>query len=70
MILGEIDIGGVFVPGLLVAALGAGALLLSVRALLGRIGLYAHVWHRNLFDLALYVILLSAIVELVWRATP
>lgn len=69
MILGEIDIGGVFVPGLLLLALAGGLLLMPLRALLARAGLYRIVWHRNLFDLALYVILVSALAELVrWLA--
>jgi len=50
-------------------ALVAGLALLAVRALLARLGVYRLVWHRNLFDLALYVVLVAAVVELV-RSAP
>jgi hypothetical protein len=60
----EIDLFGVLVPALLlwlVAAYLLGALL---RLLLERSGLYRFVWHRALFDFALYVCLLGAVVYL------
>lgn len=63
MSLGEIAIGGVYVPSLLLAALLAAALSLALRALLARAGFYALVWHRALVDLSLYVILLAAVIE-------
>lgn len=69
MIFAELAIGGVLVPGLLVVALAAGLALLAARRLLARLGVYRLVWHRNLFDLALYVVLLAAVVELV-RLAP
>ena len=69
MIFAELDIGGLLVPGLLAVAFAAGLALLAVRALLARLGAYRLVWHRNLFDLALYVVLVAAVVELV-RSAP
>jgi hypothetical protein len=60
----EIDLFGVLVPALLlwlVAAYLLGALL---RLLLERSGLYRFVWHRALFDFALYVCLLGGVVYL------
>jgi Protein of unknown function (DUF1656) len=58
----ELDIYGVFVPALFAWMLIAfGAYLLS-RRVLGWGGFYAFVWHRPLFDLALYVVLLGAVV--------
>ena len=36
-----------------------------LRRLLERTGAYRYVWHRALFDLALYVVLLGAVVLLV-----
>ena len=60
----EIDLFGILVPALLlwlVITYAIGALL---RPLLERSGLYSFVWHRALFDLALYVCLLGGVVYL------
>ncbi len=61
---GEFDLYGVFVPSLAAWMLLAFLLLLPLRRLLARTGLYRLVWHRPLFDLALYVVLLGAVVAL------
>ena len=58
----EFDIYGVFVPALLVFAIVAFLLVLVVTRLLNAIGFYRFVWHRPLFDIALGVILLGAVV--------
>lgn len=59
---GEINIFGVFVPALLVYAAAAFGLKEVVcRGLLG-LGAYRFVWHRPLFDSALFVLLLGGIV--------
>ncbi|HVZ07181.1 DUF1656 domain-containing protein [Rhodopila sp.] len=60
--IGEISIDGVFVPSLLVWALIAFLLNLALRRLLSATGVYRFVWHRALFDAALYVILLAVVV--------
>ncbi|MDB5460046.1 MAG: hypothetical protein JWO72_1787 [Caulobacteraceae bacterium] len=65
---GEFDIGGVFVPALLVWGLAAVAISLPVRWLLARTGVYRLVWHRGLFDIALVVLLWGAIA--VCAASP
>jgi hypothetical protein len=60
----EIDLFGILVPTLLlwlVVTYLIGALL---RPLMERSGLYKHVWHRALFDLAFYVCLLGGVVYL------
>ncbi len=65
--IGEVDIYGVFVHPLLpilVVALAASA---GLRSLLRRIGFYRMVWHRPLFDLALLVILVGALVAIIPR---
>ncbi|WP_232628731.1 DUF1656 domain-containing protein [Methylobacterium sp. Leaf118] len=59
---GEFDLYGVFVPSLGAWMLIAFALSLPLRRLLARAGVYRLVWHRPLFDLALYVVLLGAVV--------
>ncbi|AKJ68064.1 membrane protein [Pandoraea thiooxydans] len=62
---GEINIYGVFVPSVLGWMLIAFAITTGLRMLLGRAGLYRHVWHRSLFNLALYVIVLGGTVFLI-----
>ena len=59
---GEINLLGVFVPALL--AYAAMALVLKEIAchLLLRLNAYRFVWHRPLFDTALFILLLGGIV--------
>ena len=64
MIPSEAAFGGVLLPGLLIAALAAGALTLALRRLLSRVGFYRLVWHPTLFKLALFVLILGGIVAL------
>ena len=60
--IGEIDLLGVFVPALLMMMLVAYFINLGIRVVLTRIGFYRLVWHRSMFDLGIYVLVLSAIV--------
>ncbi|WER47415.1 DUF1656 domain-containing protein [Cupriavidus sp. WKF15] len=62
---GEISIYGVFIPSLLVWMLAAFLLTSAARAVLVRVGFYRHVWHRSLFNLALYAIVLGGVVGIV-----
>jgi len=64
---GELDIYGVFVPARFVWMLIAFFISLPVRRTLAWVGFYRLVWHRPLFDLALYVVLLGGVVTI---ATP
>jgi protein AaeX len=64
-VIGEFDIYGVYFPAFAVFA--AIALLLQVvviNRLLDALGFYRLVWHRALFDLAVYVILLGVVTAL------
>ena len=61
---GEIDVYGVFVPSLLVWIGAALPLTAGLRRLLRWLGFYRLVWHRPLFDLALLVIVLGAVVAI------
>ena len=61
---GELNIYGVFVPALFAWALMALALGWVLRHALAWIGFYRLVWHRPLFDLAFYIVLLGAVVSL------
>ena len=60
--IGEFDIYGVLVPALLVWLAVAYVVYLAARTALSAAGAYRFIWHRPLFDAALYVILLGAIV--------
>jgi hypothetical protein len=59
--IGEFDVGGVFVPTLLLWAVVALALSVPLRRLLAWLGAYRLVWHRGLFDIALVVLLWGAV---------
>jgi hypothetical protein len=60
----EIDLSGVFVPTLLVWMLVTYALCAVLHPVFQRTGLYRLVWHRPLFDLAVFVCMLGVIVYL------
>ncbi len=60
----EIDIYGVLMPALLLWLIVTYALCAMLRPVLRRSGLYRLVWHRALFDLALFVCLLGGVVYL------
>jgi hypothetical protein len=60
----EFDLCGLLVPALLVWLAVTYAIGALLRPLLERSGLYRFVWHRALFDLALYVCLLGGVVYL------
>ncbi|MGH2330220.1 DUF1656 domain-containing protein, partial [Streptococcus uberis] len=55
--IGELDISGVFLPTLLVMMFGTYLLFLGVHAVLVRLHFYRLVWHRALFNVALYAVL-------------
>jgi Protein of unknown function (DUF1656) len=65
--IGEIDVYGVFVPSLLVCVAAALPLTAGLRRLLRWSGFYRLVWHRPLFDLALLVIVVGAVVAVFAR---
>lgn len=65
--LNELDIYGVYLPGLLGAMLLTLALISVVRKILAWTGIYAIVWHRGLFDIALYVVLLGGVTTIYQR---
>lgn len=60
----ELDLHGVFIPALLAWALIALPIAALLRRGLERLGAYRHVWHRPVFDLALFVIVLGGVTAL------
>jgi Protein of unknown function (DUF1656) len=61
--IGDLDISGVFLPTLLVL-MGITYLYLVVHGLLTRVHFYRLVWHRALFNVGLYALLLGAVDSL------
>jgi len=64
---GEFDLYGVFVPTLALWMVAAFLLSVPVRRVFAATGFYRLVWHRPLFDLALYVLLLGGVIVLAHR---
>ena len=59
--IGEFDIYGVYVPAFAIYAAIAFLLQIAIMRLLDARGFYRLVWHRALFDLAIYVIVLGVV---------
>jgi undecaprenyl pyrophosphate phosphatase UppP len=59
-----LDIYGVLVPALLLWLIVAYVLSSIVSRIMQRFGLYRLIWHRALFNFALYVCLLGVVVYL------
>jgi hypothetical protein len=55
---------GFYLPPLMLWAAGAVVPFVLLRWLLARFGFYRFVWHRPLFNLALYVLLAGAVIFL------
>ncbi|TPI35863.1 DUF1656 domain-containing protein [Mesorhizobium sp. B3-1-6] len=60
----QLNLYGVFVPALFTWTLIALAVSVPLRRIIAWSGFYRFVWHRPLFDVALYVVLVGAIVLL------
>ena len=58
----ELDLFGVIIPSLLLWSVVAYLLARIVSKVMGRVGLYRHVWHPALFDFALYVCIATSLV--------
>jgi hypothetical protein len=68
--IGEIDVYGVFLPAVLILMLVSYLLCLVLTRVFARVGLYRFVWHRSIFDLAIYVIVLGIVVIVSHRLLP
>jgi protein AaeX len=58
----ELDLFGVLIAPIVAYALIALALLLALRWVLARLGFFRLVWHPALFEVSLYLIILSLLV--------
>ncbi|EIK97369.1 hypothetical protein PMM47T1_06281 [Pseudomonas sp. M47T1] len=59
--IGEIDVSGIFLPTLLVMMAITYVLFLMVHGVLNRLHFYRLVWHRALFNVGLYALMLGAV---------
>jgi hypothetical protein len=59
---GEIDLFGIYLPPLVLAAVIAWPVTLLLFHALNRIGFYRLVWHRPMVNLALFVLVLGATI--------
>lgn len=62
--IGEVSIYGLFVPPLLLLAVGALAVTRLLRMMLARTRFYRVVWHPALFDFSLFIVVLGALTFL------
>jgi protein AaeX len=69
-VIGELDIYGVYVPLFVVVAAVAFLLQILLKRILDACGLYRFLWHRALFDLATYVILLGLVTAVAANILP
>jgi hypothetical protein len=65
--IGEISIGGVYVPSLLLLVLPAVVLTALLSRFLSAVGFYRLVAYRLLIDIAFFLLLLAAIARLTER---
>ncbi|MBK1697983.1 DUF1656 domain-containing protein [Rhodovibrio salinarum] len=66
----DLDLFGVYVPMLLPLVLGCYGVFLAIRRMFSAAGLYRHVWHPALFNVALFFTLLGTAVLLQERLSP
>ncbi|WP_027578827.1 DUF1656 domain-containing protein [Bradyrhizobium sp. Ai1a-2] len=58
----EINLFGVYVAPISLLMAAAWLILIALRRMVARFGLLRHVWHPALFELAVYIIVLSCVV--------
>ncbi|RDI59110.1 DUF1656 domain-containing protein [Microvirga subterranea] len=63
----EVDLFGIYAPPMFAYAAAAAVIWIVLRWVLREIGFYRLVWHQALFNVALYVLVLSACISLVFR---
>ncbi|MDE1194131.1 hypothetical protein BWR59_28150 [Pseudomonas sp. Bc-h] len=59
--IGDLDVSGIFLPTFLVLMGIAYVIFLVVHAVLSRVHFYRLVWHRALFNVGLYALLLGVV---------
>jgi protein AaeX len=65
----ELDIAGVYITPILGWAIVALVIWTGLRRLIDKAGLARWIWHRGLFDAALFIIVLGGVVAVAGRLT-
>jgi hypothetical protein len=65
----EIDLFGVYVAPISVMMVAAWFITIALRRFASRFGLLRYVWHPALFVFAVYIIVLSSWILIVWRSS-
>jgi hypothetical protein len=60
--LSEVNVGGIYMAPIVVYVVATIPLFVICRWVLGRLGILRNIWHPALFDLAVYVTLLSLLI--------
>jgi len=63
----EIDVAGVFIPAMLLWSMCAFTATSLIDRALGRSRIYRRIWHRGLFDFAVFIILWGALAGLTYQ---
>ena len=63
----EVSLGGVFLPGPLLWAAIAFVLSSFMSGILGRTAFYGFIWHRALFDFAMFLIIWGGVSEFAYH---
>ncbi|MBR1040607.1 DUF1656 domain-containing protein [Bradyrhizobium viridifuturi] len=63
----DLDVYGIYLPSFFGLMLAAYIATLGIRYVASRMELYTLIWHRALFDLSLYVLILGALFALASR---
>jgi hypothetical protein len=58
--IGEVELGGVFIPIVLVSGIVGLVASLILRRVLRADHVYTYIWHAGLFDVAMFVVLWAA----------
>ena len=66
----EIDLFGVYLTSVLVTGATALVITLGLNRALAAAGVYRHVWHRALFEAALFVIVWALVLTLFPQVSP
>ncbi|AAL46226.1 hypothetical protein EN41_04405 [Agrobacterium tumefaciens] len=63
--IGQLDLYGIFLPSFAALALFAYGAFRVLASLLGKVGFYRAVWHRSLFNFALYIALVGGVSAII-----
>ena len=66
----EIDLFGVYLTSVLVTSATSLVITLGLNRALAAVGVYRHVWHRALFETALFVIVWALVLMLSLKVSP